>query len=104
MIAALSYQGFSQKATVLREVHRLRDSPPVFRPLVARSGRLFLRREPGDDVHQLVICSPDPGPKGMLDFYARIGIREGAEDEEESFHGGPGRLRPAAGGVGHPSG
>ena len=38
-----------------------------------------------------VICSPDPGPKGMLDFYIRIGIRERAEDEEELFHGGSGR-------------
>ena len=49
----------------------------------------------------LLICSPDPGPKGMLDFYVRIGIREGAEDEEESFHGGSGRraLRQAESGT-----
>jgi len=29
----------------------------------------------------------------MLDFCVRIGIREGAEDEEKSFHGDSGRLR-----------
>lgn len=34
-----------------------------------------------------VICSPDPGPKGMRDFYVRIGIREGAKNEKESILG-----------------
>ena len=44
-----------------------------------------------------VICSPDFGPDRMLDFYIKIGIPEGTEDDEESFHGGSGRLCLAAG-------
>ena len=40
----------------------------------------------------------------MLDFCVRIGIREGAEDEEESFHGGSGRLCLAASGERNPDG
>lgn len=51
-----------------------------------------------------LICSPDPGPKGMLDFYVRIGIREGGEDEEKSVHGGPDRLCAAPGGERDPGG
>jgi hypothetical protein len=53
-----------------------------------------LNRPRGNPVHDL-ICSPDPGPKWMLDFYVRIGIREGAENVEESVHGGSDRLCPA---------
>jgi putative transposase len=34
----------------------------------------------------------------MLDLYIRIGIREGAKDEEKSVHGSLDRLCPAVGG------
>ena len=32
-----------------------------------------------------MISSPDSGPERMLEFYVRIGIREGAKDEKSRF-------------------
>jgi len=51
-----------------------------------------------------VIFSPDSGPNRMLNFYARIGIRERAKDEEKSLHGGSYRLCPAPSGERDPGG
>jgi hypothetical protein len=34
-------------------------------------------------IRPVVICFPDPGPDRVLDFCVRIGIREGAEDQEK---------------------
>jgi putative transposase len=46
-----------------------------------------------------VICTPDSGPRWMLDFRIRIGIREGPEDEEKSTHRGSDCLRQAESGT-----
>ena len=51
-----------------------------------------------------MICSPERGPDRVLDFYVRIGIREGGEDEEKSVHGGPDRFCIAASGERDPGG
>jgi len=51
-----------------------------------------------------MICSPDPGLDRRLDFCVRIGIREGAKDEEKSAHRGSDRLCPAPSGERDPGG